>query len=138
MWEWALSLSVRDKSCSKRGKTIRVEGNGAYPAVWSSFEKCGQAVVREVKEETGLTVEKPEHIDVVDNIERDENGRVKYHFVIVDYFVKFKGGKLGASSDAAELRWVSLEDVKEYALTRTFREFYKRNCKKLAALESCP
>jgi len=101
-------------------------------------EKCGQAVVREVKEETGLTVEKPEHIDVVDNLERDENGRVKYHFVIVDYFVKLKGGKLGASSDAAELRWVSLEDVKKHALTKTFREFYKRNCKKLAALESCP
>lgn len=50
-----------------------------------------------------MTVEKPEHIDVVDNLERDENGRVKYHFVIVDYFVRLKGGKLGASSDAAEL-----------------------------------
>ena len=100
-------------------------------------EKCEQTAVREVKEETGLTVEKPEHIDVVDNVELDGNGRVKYHFVIIDYFMKLKGGTLRASSDAAELKWVRLKDVEEYTLTKTFKEFYRRNCEKLAAMDSC-
>lgn len=56
-------------------------------------EKCGQAVVREVKEETGLTVEKPEHIDVVDNIERDENGRGEISFRDSRLFREAQGRK---------------------------------------------
>jgi 8-oxo-dGTP diphosphatase len=99
-------------------------------------EKCEETVVREVKEETGLTVTKPEHIGVVDNIELDDNGRVKYHFVIIDFFVTLKGGTLRASSDAAELKWVPLKEVGKYTLTKTFREFYRRNYEKLAAMES--
>ncbi|MEM3613618.1 MAG: NUDIX domain-containing protein, partial [Candidatus Bathyarchaeia archaeon] len=42
-------------------------------------ERAEDAVIREVKEETGLVVADPELIDVVDNIVRDENGEVKYH-----------------------------------------------------------
>ena len=100
-------------------------------------EKCEQTAIREVKEETGLTVDRPEHLDVVDNVDLDENGRVKYHFVIVDFLVRLKGGKLKASSDAAELKWVPLKEVEEYTLTKTFREFYRRNREKLVAMESC-
>jgi len=94
-------------------------------------ENVEQSVIREVKEETGLEVEKPEHIDVVDNVVRDENGEVKYHFVIIDYFVKLKGGTLEARSDAEELRWVSLDEVEKYDLTKTFRAFFERNREKL-------
>jgi 8-oxo-dGTP diphosphatase len=100
-------------------------------------EKAEQTVLREVMEETNLTVEKPEIIDAVDNVELDENGRVKYHFVIIDYYVKLKGGKLRASSDAAELRWVRLEDVESYVLTGTFREFFLRSREKLEKFDSC-
>ena len=100
-------------------------------------ETVEQTVIREVKEETGLEVEKPEHIDVVDNIDLDENGRIKYHFVIIDFLVKLKGGTLKAASDAADLRWVSLSEVEEYELTKTFRAFYERNRQKLAKLNSC-
>ena len=100
-------------------------------------ESVEQTVVREVEEETGLEVEKPEHIDVVDNIIRDESSRVKYHFVIIDYFMKLKGGTLKAASDAEELKWVPLSDVEKYDLTKTFREFFQRNRQKLEKLNSC-
>ena len=99
-------------------------------------ESVEQTVIREVKEETGLEVEKPEHIDVVDNVTRDENGEIKYHFVILDYFVKFKGGTLKATSDAEELRWVTFDEVEKYDLTKTFREFFQRNRQKLEKLNS--
>ena len=100
-------------------------------------EEAEQTVVREVREETNLTVEKPELLDVVDNVELDENGKVKYHFVIIDYIVRLKGGRLKASSDAAELRWVRLDDVENYFLTGTFREFLVKNYERLKNFDSC-
>lgn len=100
-------------------------------------EEAEQTAVREVREETNLTVEKPELIDVVDNVELDENGKVKYHFVIIDYLVRLKGGKPKALSDAAELRWVRLGDVENYALTGTFREFFIRNYERIKNFDSC-
>ena len=90
-------------------------------------ENVTQTVIREVKEETGLDVAEPEHIDVVDQITRDEGGRIKYHFVIIDYLVKLKGGMLKAASDADELEWVSLSEVEKYDLTGAFRAFFERN-----------
>jgi 8-oxo-dGTP diphosphatase len=99
-------------------------------------ESTERAVIREVKEETGLDVEKPEHIDVADSIIRDENGEIKYHFVMVDYFLKLKGGELQAASDAQELRWVPFDDVEMYDLTKTFRAFFQRNRQKLEELSS--
>lgn len=101
-------------------------------------ESVQQTVIREVKEETGLDVESPEHVDVVDNVDRDERGGIKYHFVIIDYFVKLKGGKLEAASDAEELRWVAFNEVEKYDLTKTFREFVERNRDRLKSLNSCP
>lgn len=100
-------------------------------------EKAERTAIREVKEETNLSVEKPELMDVVDNVELDENGKVKYHFVIIDYFVHIKGGRLKASSDAAELKWVKLGNVENYVLTRTFREFFIRNRERLEKSDSC-
>jgi mutator protein MutT len=99
-------------------------------------ETAEQTAVREVEEETGLTVEKPEVVDVVSNVELDADKRVRYHFVIIDFFVKLKGGQLKAASDAAELRWVRLDDVESYLLTSTFREFFRRNYEKLQRIES--
>lgn len=101
-------------------------------------ESPEQTVIREVSEETGLNVEKPEHIDVVNSIARDENGDIEYHFVIVDYFVKLRGGELKASSDAEELRWVRLAEVEKYDLTKSFREFFQRNERRIGAFNSCP
>ncbi|MDI6805788.1 MAG: NUDIX hydrolase [Candidatus Bathyarchaeia archaeon] len=100
-------------------------------------ESVSQTVVREVAEETGLEVCEPELIDVVDNVVKDENGEVKYHFVIIDYFVKLKGGNLKASSDAEDLRWVPLNEVEKYDLTKTIRAFIQRNKQKLEKFNSC-
>ncbi len=101
-------------------------------------ENVEQTVIREVKEETGLDVEKPENIDVVDNIIKDKNGEIKYHFVIIDYFLKLIGGTLKAADDAEELKWVPFANVEKYDLTKSFREFFKRNRQKLEKLNSCP
>lgn len=101
-------------------------------------ESAEQTVIREVREETNLEVEQPELIDVVNSVTTDENGKIKYHFVIVDYFVKIKSGTLKAADDAAELSWVKFSEVENYDLTRSFREFFQRNRQELEKLNSCP
>jgi ADP-ribose pyrophosphatase len=90
-----------------------------------------QAVIREANEETCLDVTNPRLIDVVDTIDLDPDGKVKYHYVIVDYLVKVLGGEIAAASDAEELRWVSFSEVESYVLTSSFREFFRKNREKL-------
>lgn len=82
-------------------------------------ERTQDAAVREAKEETNLDVEVAEVLDVVDKIIRDEDRRIKYHFVIVDYLAEFVGGELKASSDALDARWVNPEEFREYDLSPT-------------------
>jgi ADP-ribose pyrophosphatase YjhB (NUDIX family) len=62
-------------------------------------------VVREVREETGLTVEPVELIELLDRIHREDE-RVRYHYVIADYLCRVSGGALRAASDADAVRWV--------------------------------
>jgi mutator protein MutT len=99
-------------------------------------ESPEQAVIREVKEETCLDVENPSLIDVVSNVDLDEKGKVKYHYVIIDYLVHVKSGKLHAASDAAELRLVPFEEVDGYDLTRSFRVFFRDNRERLEKANS--
>jgi 8-oxo-dGTP diphosphatase len=94
------------------------------------------AVMREAKEETLLDVENPQLVDVVSQVELDDKGKVKYHYVIVDFLVHVVGGTIGAASDAVELRWVSFEEVESYDLTTSFRLFFRNNKEKLSRANS--
>jgi mutator protein MutT len=101
-------------------------------------ENLEQAVIREVKEETCLDVAELSLIDVVDDVEFDNDGKVRYHFVIIDYNVKVTSGVPKAASDAGELRWVPFNEVEESNLTRSFRFFFRRNRQRLEKLSSYP
>ncbi len=90
-------------------------------------ESPEQAVIREVLEETCLEVEAPRLVDVVSDVSLDEADKVKYHFVIIDYVVTVKRGEVKAASDADALTWVPFSEVEGYNLTRSFRNFFRRN-----------
>jgi 8-oxo-dGTP diphosphatase len=99
-------------------------------------ESLEQTVIREVQEETGLVVNAPELIDVVSQTTLDESGKVKYHFVIVDYLVKLERGTARAASDAAELEWVLFDEVEQKDLIRSFRGFFEKNRVRLEKMVS--
>jgi 8-oxo-dGTP diphosphatase len=80
-------------------------------------ETLEAAVAREVREETGLDVEVGRVVEVLDSIRRDADGRVRYHFVIVDYRCRVRDGRATAGSDAAELCWAELADLAHFGLT---------------------
>ncbi len=84
-------------------------------------EELGEGARRELREETGLEVEPLEVLAVFDRIQRDGK-RVRYHFVIVDYLCRLKGGRLAPASDVAEARWVGRRDLARYRLTEKATE----------------
>ena len=79
-------------------------------------ETLQQAVMREVREETGLDIEVAELIDVVDGIIHDVNGEIGHHYVLIDYLARPVGGTLRAGSDAVHAEWVAYERLHEYPM----------------------
>ncbi len=89
-------------------------------------ERATEAAAREALEETGLEVKIVDVLGVVDKIVRDKEGRVKYHFVIIDYVATPTGGSLKPSSDALDARWVKADEFPGYELSPTLVELLKR------------
>ncbi len=80
-------------------------------------ETLEDSVAREILEETGLEIAIGPVIEVFDRISRDGDGRVRYHFVLVDYLCWAVGGTLMPASDVADARFVDPEALAAYALT---------------------
>jgi 8-oxo-dGTP diphosphatase len=74
-------------------------------------ETLREGAVREAKEETGLIVEPAELLGVFDRVIRDDQGRVRYHYVLIDFLCHQTGGTLAASGDAAEVRWFTPSEL---------------------------
>ena len=79
-----------------------------------TLEAC---VVREMNEETGFVVEVGPVVEVLDRITRDDEGRVLYHFVLIDYLCRPVGGELRAGSDVAEAVLAEPSELAQYELT---------------------
>ena len=77
--------------------------------------ECGEtlreAVAREAREETGLLVETGEMLGVYERVIRDDAGRVRYHYVLLDFLCRPLGGDLKAGSDAADVRWFTRDEL---------------------------
>jgi 8-oxo-dGTP diphosphatase len=80
-------------------------------------EQLGAAIVREVKEETGLDVQPVNVVEIFERIMRDKAGEPEYHYVLVDYFCKVTGGELAAGDDSKKVEWVKRKDLSALKLT---------------------
>jgi ADP-ribose pyrophosphatase YjhB (NUDIX family) len=128
----------------KNGEIVLIKrGNEPAKGKWTipgGLVELGESlevsVIREAKEETLLDVENPQLIDVVSQVDLDSEGKVKYHYVIIDYLVHVVRGNIGAASDAVELQWVPFDEVENYDLTASFRLFFRNNREKLSKANS--
>lgn len=93
-------------------------------------EGVREAARREALEETGLLVEVGEVACVIDSIVRGDEGRVRYHYIIIDFMARPAGGSLRAGSDVRDIRWASLADVNSLDMTEKAQELA---CQLLAA-----
>ena len=95
----------------RRGKPPR-EGLWSLPGGAQAIgETVSEAAIREVREETGLEVLILGLIDVVDSIDRDDSGGVRYHYTLVDLLAAWRSGEAVAGDDAVDAAWFHLEDL---------------------------
>lgn len=89
-------------------------------------ETTREAVVRELAEECGIEIEVVDVCGVLDRVVRDDDGRVRYHWVLVDYLAVARGGTLCAGDDAADARWVAIDEIAQYDTTDGLMEMIER------------
>ncbi len=79
-------------------------------------EAAEAAARRELLEETGLRVGALLLAAHVDSIHRDPDGRVRYHYTILDFAARYEGGDIRAGDDVTDAAWAAFDAFERYAL----------------------
>lgn len=74
-------------------------------------ETLAEGVRREVREECGLEIEVGPLLAIFEPMVRDEQGRLRYHYVVVDYLARYLAGELRPADDADDAAWTPLDDL---------------------------
>jgi ADP-ribose pyrophosphatase YjhB (NUDIX family) len=85
-------------------------------------ETTVEAVCRELMEECNLAIDVVDVAGTLDRIVRDDEGRVRYHYVLVDYLAHARTDRVVAGSDADECQWVALDGIGELDVTDGLRD----------------
>lgn len=118
-----------------RGDEVLLVRRGQEPArgSWSlpgGLVELGEtleaAIRRELAEETGLTVTLLGISAVAERIFPDPDGRIAYHYVLVDYLCDYAAGELTAGSDITAARFVSLADLSGFDLPEFTADVIRR------------
>jgi mutator protein MutT len=126
-----------------RGTEVLLIKRGSPPALgkWSIpgglvelGESLEAAVRREVVEEVGLEVKVIDLVAALDRVILDPDGRIEYHYILLDFLCEVVSGHPSAASDADECRFVALEDLRLYDMTRGTEEVIKRAFEKAKSL----
>ena len=106
-----------------RGKEPSLGKWGIPGGVVEVGETLHEAVKREVFEETSVCVEPIKLLTVFDSINRDDDGRVHYHYILFEYLCRYVSGEIQANSDAPDARWVSFNDLDSLDIMPSTRRF---------------
>lgn len=84
-------------------------------------ESVREAARREIKEELGLDVKIRDVVEVLDNVVY-EGDRIKYHYVLIDFWAEVQGGTLQPNKECLDVQWVYENELDTFDLTRGARK----------------
>ena len=102
------------------GASVLLAKRGQEPAkgTWSLpggavelGEKVIDALKREIREEVGIEIEVGGLVRVLDRILCDQDRRIQYHYVIVDYWGWKVSGEPKPDSDTSDICFVPLQEI---------------------------
>ena len=79
-------------------------------------ETLADGIAREVREETGLALASVELLTTLDLIERDEAGKVRFHYTLVDFTGEAADGEAVPGDDAAACAWFTPAEAEALGL----------------------
>jgi 8-oxo-dGTP diphosphatase len=92
-------------------------GRWGFPGgVLELGETVAQGAMRELFEETGVTAEPAGVLTVIDGIDRDDEGQVRYHWTLVAVIGHWQSGEGEPGDDADQVAWLSRTDIIEQDL----------------------
>ena len=95
----------------KRGKPPGM-GQWAIPGGSVQLgETLKVAAEREVMEETGVVITAQKPVYTFDVVDRDSQGRIRFHYVIIDFSAEYQSGEVRPGDDAVAARWVTAEEL---------------------------
>lgn len=89
-------------------------------------ETLQQAVERELLEETGITVRAGEICHTFEAVKRDDDGRVRFHYVIIDLTAEYLSGEPVPASDVTEAAWLTSGDLAGRPINATTQELLNK------------
>jgi len=89
-------------------------------------ETVREAAERELLEETGISVRARDAFYIFDFIDRDADGTIRYHYVIVDFLADYLGGEPRAADDVSDARWLSPAEAAAMNLSPTTRKLLEQ------------
>jgi len=81
-------------------------------------ETLKETAEREIMEETGIAIEAKDPIYAFDFMERDDEGAILYHYVVVDLLAEYRKGEPRGADDALEARWFAWEELKNLPVSK--------------------
>ena len=101
---------------AQRGKKPRLNSWSIPGGAQELGETVEDAAHREIHEETSIEIDLLGLVEVVNSINRDDEKRVQFHYTLIDFVAEWKSGDIVAGDDAADARWVPMEDIGDYNL----------------------
>jgi len=100
----------------QRGRPPRAGQWGIPGGMLELGERLADAAAREVREECSIEIAIGGVAGVFEPVTRDGEGRIEYHYVVIDYWASYTSGEARAGDDAAAIAWVTMDEINEYAL----------------------